>query len=81
VGNLLAHFKRYVLHLQRIIMSDFKQKGKKIREDAKNLVIEYMHQDPACQKNSDGIRLSELFRNCSFDWREYQNVTSSNQQY
>ena len=62
-------------------MSDFKQKGKKIREDAKNLVIEYMHQDPACQKNSDGIRLSELFRNCSFDWREYQNVTSSNQQY
>ena len=62
-------------------MDDFKEKGKALRNTAKEIVIEYMNQDPSCQNDSEGIRLSELFRNCGFDWGEYKNATSSNQQY
>jgi len=62
-------------------MDNFKEKGKALRDTAKEIVIEYMSEDLLCQKNSEGIRLSELFRNCGFDWGEYKNATSSNQQY
>ena len=62
-------------------MDNFKEKGKALRNTAKEIVIEYMNQDPSCQKNSEGIRTSELFRNCGFDWGKYENATSSNQQY
>ena len=62
-------------------MDNFKEKGKALRNTAKEIVIEYMNQNPSCQKISEGIRLSELFRNCGFDWGEYENATSSNQQY
>ncbi len=62
-------------------MEKFKEKGKALRNTAKEIVIEYMNQDPLCQKNSEGLRTSELFRNCGFDWGEYENATSSNQQY
>jgi hypothetical protein len=62
-------------------MNKFKESGKALRNNAKNLVLEYMSMESLCQKDADGIRLSELFRNCGFDWGEYQNATSSNQQY
>ena len=62
-------------------MNKFKDAGVTLRENAKNLVLDYMNSEPLCQKNADGIRLSELFRNCGFDWGKYENSTSSNQQY
>lgn len=51
----------------------FKQKGKSIRDTAKELVLSYMQKEPLCQKNAIDIRLSELFRNCGLDWGEYKN--------
>ncbi len=34
-----------------------------------------------CQKDSNGVALAQIFRDCGFDWGEYKNATSSNQQY
>ena len=62
-------------------MSKFKEAGSILRKNAKDLVLDYMNNESSCQKDADGIRLSELFRNCGFDWGEYKNSTSSNQQY
>lgn len=62
-------------------MEEYKICGKKIREDSKALVLDFMLSSVECQKDSDGVKLSELFRACGFDWGEYPNATSSHQQY
>lgn len=34
-----------------------------------------------CRKGQAGMKQSEIFRRCGFDWGSYPNATSSNQQY
>ena len=60
---------------------NFKNRGNKIRKDAIELVYEYMTNSKECQKDSNGVTLAQIFRDCGFDWGEYKNATSSNQQY
>ena len=60
---------------------NFKIMGNTLKNIAKNIVLEYMYMEPLCQKKANGIKQAELFRNCGFDWGDYENATSSNQQY
>ncbi len=62
-------------------MSTFVARGLALRSQAKELILEFMKNCDLCQPGRDGLRQSELFRECGFDWGPYANATSSNQQY
>ncbi|MDP3301484.1 MAG: hypothetical protein Q8S36_05895 [Sulfuricurvum sp.] len=62
-------------------MTEFEKRGKEIREISKILVLDFMKSTPSCQVGGEGMRLSQIFRACGFDWGTYQKATSSNQQY
>lgn len=40
-----------------------------------------MQNDFDCCSNSEGLKQSVIFRKCGLDWGNYDNATSSNQQY
>jgi hypothetical protein len=63
------------------LMNKFENQGFELRTKAKSIVLAYMKSVPDCAPGQDGMRLSEIFRNCGFDWGPYPNATSSNQQY
>jgi methionyl-tRNA synthetase len=62
-------------------MSDFESRGVEIRSLAKALVYDFMQATVQCQPNSEGMKQSQIFRGCGFDWGDYPKTTSSNQQY
>lgn len=62
-------------------MSKYFERGSKLRQEAKALVIEYMRSAPECASNASGLKQSAIFRECGFDWGDYPKNTSSNQQY
>ena len=62
-------------------MTEYEKIGEAIRTLAKSIVLQYMQNTHDCRANGDGKRLASIFRDCGFDWGEYQNATSSNQQY
>lgn len=62
-------------------MTQFEKRGNEIRQLAKALVFDFMKASPHCQKNSEGMKLAQIFRECGFDWGNYPKTTSSNQQY
>ncbi len=55
--------------------------GQDIRQKSKNLVLEFMNVHPSSKKNGNGLTLAEISRSCGLDWGNYQNTTSSQQQY
>ena len=62
-------------------MNEYQTRGKELRKIAKEIVLDFMNSCHECQKNNLGISLASLFRECGFDWGDYTNATSSNQQY
>ncbi len=62
-------------------MKEFETRGNQLRANAKALVYDFMQASDLCQPNLEGIKLASIFRACGFDWGEYKNATSSNQQY
>ena len=62
-------------------MTSYEERGEAIRAEAKALVFEFMKASPDCDSHGDGMRQSELFRRCGFDWGNYPKATSTNQQY
>ncbi len=62
-------------------MKMFETRGNQLRADAKALVLEFMQSSDLCQAGKEGLRLSQIFRACGFDWGQYPKATSSNQQY
>ncbi|MDQ3059075.1 MAG: hypothetical protein M3R45_06065 [Pseudomonadota bacterium] len=62
-------------------MKEFETKGNQLRADAKTLVYQFMQTSDLCQPGREGMKLAHIFRACGFDWGEYKNATSSNQQY
>jgi len=63
------------------MLNNFESRGKQIREQSKQLVYDYMLYSNECQNTSNGVTLAQIFRDCGFDWGEYEKATSSNQQY
>ena len=55
--------------------------GADLRNKIKEVVCDYIQTSPDCGKYCVGLRTSEIFRDCGLDWGEYENATSSNQQY
>lgn len=55
--------------------------GTQIRENTKELILEYMQNHTVCSSNGEGIKQAELFRACGLDWGDCKNATSTNQQY
>ena len=62
-------------------MSEYEEKGKQIRENTKELVLDFMNGTTECKPLNEGMTLAEIFRECGLDWGHYENATSSNQQY
>jgi hypothetical protein len=63
-------------------MTDHEERGEKIRELCKSLVLDFMRATPECYVgNSEGMKQSKIFRACGFDFGNYKKATSSNQQY
>lgn len=61
--------------------SNFEIRGEEIRRLCKLLVLEYMNATTDCQPGKPGVRQSQIFKECGFDWGKQPLVTSSNQQY
>ncbi|MFP4278935.1 MAG: hypothetical protein ACLFQI_02925 [Halochromatium sp.] len=62
-------------------MSKIKNRGRLIRQQAKELVLDFFRSKPECKPKAEGITQAQIFRECGFDWGEYPKATSSNQQY
>ncbi len=62
-------------------MAQFSNRGRELRQMAKDLVLEYMRAVPDCGVDSKGVKQAVIFRECGFDWGDYPKNTSSNQQY
>lgn len=61
-------------------MSEYEYRGVEVRELSKTLVTEFMHSSTECGSNSIGLKTSEIFRACGFDWGGKENASSSSQQ-
>ncbi|MDR2365537.1 MAG: hypothetical protein LBD68_06760 [Zoogloeaceae bacterium] len=62
-------------------MKNLRNEGGVIREETKNLILEFMRSYPSCQPGQEGATQSDIFRECGFDWGNYETASSSNQQY
>lgn len=62
-------------------MQDFEKRGISIRTQAKTLVLEYMQASIECRPGNEGLRQSQIFRDCGFDWGNYENAPSTQQDY
>lgn len=62
-------------------MKDIETRGKELRSQAKEIVLDFMNAAPDCGSNGDGMRQASIFRACNFDWGDYPNARSTNQQY
>jgi len=62
-------------------MTKFENKGREIRELCKSHVLEFMQSKVECQPGSPGMKQSQIFKSCGFEWGSYPAITSSNQQY
>ena len=59
----------------------FSQVGEKIKEQSKNIVLDYMKSNSDCARYGKGLRQAELFRVCGFDWGDYEKAEPTRQQY
>ncbi|MCL2171366.1 MAG: hypothetical protein FWB71_04375 [Defluviitaleaceae bacterium] len=57
-------------------MMNFEKRGNDLRDKAKSIVLEFM----ASAQNKKFTQ-TEIFRECGFDWSDYQNAKSTQQQY
>ena len=62
-------------------MDKFIEQGKELRDHAKQLVISFMNSENECFVSGPGIKQAQIFKQCGFDWGNYEKATSSNQQY
>ena len=60
---------------------NFKNEGEILRQNFKKLVLDFMMSKEVCSSFNEGMKQSEIFRECGMDWGEKESCTSSNQQY
>ena len=62
-------------------MQDYKAQGQKIRDDAKNHVLQYMKESNRCRpKDGVGMKQSDIFKECGFNWGEQTSASETSQQ-
>jgi len=62
-------------------MKDYKSEGNSLRAQIKELIIEFMKSNYACQPNAEGLTQSDIFRACGLDWGDQEKAESTKQQY
>ena len=62
-------------------MSTFENRGEDIRNQAKQLVVEYLRSHPDGHSGHLGVRQAEVARACGLVWGDYAKATPSNQWY
>ncbi len=62
-------------------MTKYESRGYEIRNLCKSLVLDFMQATTECQPTGVGMKQSQIFKQCGFDWGAYPSSTSSNQQY
>ena len=62
-------------------MHEFKKKGNEIRNQAKQLVYNFMCSNSECSNSAPGMKQAKIFKECGFDWGKYEKATSSQQQF
>lgn len=62
-------------------MNNHFQIGLELRNKIKELVFDFIKNNPECTPNSQGIRQTVIFRECGMDWGNKEKATSTNQQY
>jgi hypothetical protein len=77
--NNCDHGSRGIFMSESIHQSFYQ--GCALRELAKRIVTGFMATQPDCRKAGRGMKQSEIFRACGFDWGQQHRSTSSNQQY
>jgi hypothetical protein len=60
-------------------MKNYMKEGQEIRNVVKELLINFI--TSKSENYSNGMKTSEIFRGCGFDWGNYENATSTNQNY
>lgn len=63
------------------IMTDFEHRGSELRKEAKQIVLDFMKVSSDCNVDGDGITQAAISRSCNFEWGDYENTKSSQQQY
>lgn len=61
--------------------NNFEVRGKRLTEQAKGLLLEYMQNCRDCSRTGSGKRQTELFRECGLDWGDYENAESRRQSF
>lgn len=62
-------------------MTKFQKRGAEIRKLAKQIVLDFMNSNTICGVSNSGMKQATIFRECGFDWGDYDKATSSRQQY
>lgn len=62
-------------------MIDYYQEGVSLRSQMKKHVLAFMNDTPVCASSSEGMRTTQLFEQCGFNWDDQENAESTKQQY
>lgn len=62
-------------------MTAFERRGFEFRQEAKKIVLDFMKTFSDCSNNGEGLTQAAISRACNFEWGDYANTTSSQQQY
>ena len=62
-------------------MDTYSSRGLEIRELSKQLILDFMHASPDCERYGAGYRQADLSRSCGLEWGDYPNATASQQQF
>lgn len=62
-------------------MNQYEERGKELKSAVKSLLLEFMRSQSDCQYNQNGMKQSQIFRQCGLSWGDYPKATESNQQY
>jgi len=76
---------------ERVAQDDFRRysdnmsshlfKGQSLRQLAKANVLEYLSSSSAAKPGGDGVKQTDIFRDCGFDWDDQESAKSTQQQY
>lgn len=52
---------------------NYKIQGESLRKEFLNIVYSFMQSNKECSRNNEGMRQSDIFRECGMDWGEKEN--------
>ncbi|NQU86277.1 MAG: hypothetical protein HQ541_11000 [Mariniphaga sp.] len=62
-------------------MKNHFQEGIELRNKIKELIFDFIKQNPECKARESGLKQTVIFRECGMDWGNKKKVTSGRQQF